>query len=420
MKKLQSILCLIGILLFTSCSNEILTPETEDTTAIIDNSITMEQAQNNLEKILADIETPSSRSAGRIISDSYSLKIASPKSRAEDGDFSVYVFNFSEDEGFAIMSADKRLPAMLALINKGSFHEGDSIANPGFRFFMSCLEKASVRTLEDDIDWDDTISGKTDWTGPWPYIEYGDWETTKIIDNVCKVKWGQTYPYNYYCPKIDGESAPTCCAVTALAQLMSIYKYPDSYAGYQFDWDEMCSFMYALGCSPTGIDQIARLMQQLGLPQNLNVYYGKDMSLAYMDLVPRTLVNFGYSNGGTLSGYSINKILTEVENGYPIIIKGDGGGLGHCWLIHGMMIQKRTVKELYQDASERTYTQTYYYPLCNMGFDGLYDGYYASGVFNLASGPYAKDDTISFPMAVGGSSNTDFSKNIQIVYGIRK
>ena len=63
----------------------------------------------------------------------------------------------------------------------------------------------------------------------------------------CLVQWGQDFPYNKYCTVQPGNiNVYTGCARVAVAQLMSIYKYPNSYTNplynyttYYFDWNEM-------------------------------------------------------------------------------------------------------------------------------------------------------------------------------------
>lgn len=57
-------------------------------------------------------------------------------------------------------------------------------------------------------------------------------------------------------------------------------------------------------------------------------------------------------------------------------------------MIHGLLRRSRNV--LYYDRTTgelvKTDTQTYYYPLCNWGWDGSHDGYFMSGSFDALDG----------------------------------
>lgn len=122
---------------------------------------------------------------------------------------------------------------------------------------------------------------------------------------------------------------------------MCTYRYPDSYNGYEFDWQEMIDSKkiiegtarfdgrtYFLGEPDAGMHQIARLMQQLGLPENLDMNYGKHGSGAYMKSILRTLENFGYAKGAIflmnslVKGQYLEKISSELKDGYYCFVSG--------------------------------------------------------------------------------------------------
>ena len=178
------------------------------------------------------------------------------------------------------MSADKRVTPLLSYALKGNLEKNKEIDNPGLATYMSLLEE-----YVDNVIAIDTMQLRLD-TIDWYYAGIPDFAV--MINGYCPVKWGQEYPYNYYCPTEDGQNTLTGCVATAVAQLMCTYRYPDSYNGYEFDWQEMIDSKkiiegtarfdgrtYFLGEPDAGMHQIARLMQQLGLPENLDMNYGK-------------------------------------------------------------------------------------------------------------------------------------------------
>ena len=324
----------------------------------------------------------------------------------------VHVFNFEGESGFAIMSGDKRITPLLAYTFKGSLEAGDSIDNPGLAIYMSKLNNyISGLTL-------DTL-GSGQVIDPGGLI-YGDVDVTEMVSGYCPVKWDQFYPYNYLCP-VDSASGRKCltgCTATAVAQLMACYRYPESYNGYIFDWDSMieASNTYEPPVAPpvygdpedpidigdndstkppifagsvmyepepdSAMLQVARLMQQLGLPENLNSFYTPYATYTSSSAVGTTLKNFGFSESEVID---FIELLNELRSGYYCIVhaegyEGDDLVSSHCWLLHGLM----TVKYY------NVFNETYYF-LCNFGWGGLADGYYLAEVFNMDEGPVFPD-----------------------------
>ena len=171
---------------------------------------------------------------------------------------------------------------------------------------------------------------------------------------MCKAKWTQDDPYNKYCfvPNSNIRAMAGCTAV-AVSYLMSCYKYPEDYNQHTFQWDEMISDNFK--------NQIARLLQQLGLPENLNAQYGIESSPILLSNIPRTLANFGYSHTGDIIAYNLNSVWMDICSGHPVIMDGKESvhksihnpfGIlisynadyeGHAWLASGVQSVTTTV-----------------------------------------------------------------------------
>ena len=215
----------------------------------------------------------------------------------------------------------------------------------------------------------------------------------------CYVQWGQGAPYNKYCPMIDGDHTVTGCVATAIAQLMSIYEYPCNYGSYDFSWNDINSEI----TPPEGVpeDQVAHLMEQLGLPQNLDMEYGVNGSGASPNRIPKTLENFGYSDGGNLIEYDTEEVVSELKAGYPVLIGGASirttttflgipfrsYSQAHRWLAHGVLELSRTTKYYEDFEYVASSVDTTWYILCNFGWNGNADGYYLSGIFDTTVAP---------------------------------
>lgn len=82
--------------------------------------ISLADAQNELLALINDIDKSNisiSRSIGpRRIRDAYSIEIGAISTRSSEEDsIQIHVFNFENNEGFALMAGDTRIPSLLAL-----------------------------------------------------------------------------------------------------------------------------------------------------------------------------------------------------------------------------------------------------------------------------------------------------------------
>jgi len=449
MRKFIYYIGLISLLtgLLSSCANDIETVDnpSKDSTIHFTTKISIEDAQSDLESLLKDLDASKSRSKDaplcRKIKSSYSIPISSTCSRAGESDSTViYVFNFENNEGYAIMSGDNSLPSLIALTDSGSLEEGEEIDNPGVALFLEGMDNMCYAGIPDNT----TVIGKGDAfgedNGPYHgYSKYGEWEN--IVYNqygVCPVKWGQGDPYNKYCPIINNAPTLTGCVATAVAQLMAIYKYPESYDNYSFSWKDMMSSKYGINCSDKGQDNIARLMKQLGLQNNLDTSYGNEASGAKTENIIRTLKSFGYSQPGTLKEYNTDDVVAELKNGYGVLISGYSDKIvtrllgikvkteysgGHQWLAHGLIERRREIKHYDPNGClVGSSYETQWYPLCNWGWGGNRDGYYLSAAFDTNKGCVFPDGEPSSRSgdSAEGSSAYNYQFNISAITGIRK
>ena len=409
-------------LMLVGCTNETLPEASSTGTVENSNFISMEEAQQDLMSILVVTDSPSSRAGTRFIINSYKRELGKVSARSDESVPPVYVFNFNDDNGFAIMASDRRMPSLIALAESGSLNEGDSIDNPGLGLFIDFLSSPGSGGGYGPVrwEWNDSLDTPGGASG-YPRDVYGPWQTTKYISNACQVKWGQGEPYNALCPEKEGKKTLTGCTATALAQFMSIYQHPNDYKGYVFNWSAMTQLPFAGLCSQDAQNSIAWLMRQLGTKENLDVDYGVDGSGADKRNIHRTLSNCGFSNSGVRDIYNTPVVADELVNGYPILISAKSSKGRHTWLVHGLMQRIRKIDHYYaKDVLEYTRYEIEYYPLCNWGWEGRADGYYLSGVFDAHSGPVESDDTAIFPSTSTAPSGHNYNENVVAFYGIRQ
>jgi len=199
MKKIilySSIISLLTLSL-SSCANdiEIVDTSSKDSTQHIITKISIEEAKSDLESLLNDVDVFSSRGndiqSFRKIKSSYSVPIYSSCSRAEETDTTViHVFNFENNEGYAIMSGDNRLPSLISLTDSGSLEEEVEIEDPGVALFLEGMDNMYLERKQNfspDYDVDYNVGNGS---ANYSYNIYGEWEN--IVYNqygVCPVKW---------------------------------------------------------------------------------------------------------------------------------------------------------------------------------------------------------------------------------------
>lgn len=329
----------------------------------------------------------------------------------------VHIFNFEGEQGYAIVSGDKRTEDIFAITDTGFLEEGREVDNPGLILFLANAEAYYFSAIENYKE--EPATRVASWS------EYGSWSTYLYPTKGLSFNdWGQDDPYNRLIPLINGKYPPTGCTATATALIMAFYKYSGSYNGYTYNWDEMAKHLGPTTYYGPAISQITRLFQQLGLSSNLKMTYGLSGSTASESNIPRTLRNYGYSNGGSSGNYNETAVFNDLKNGYIVAVAGHSSktkykflGItiktiydGHTWVIDRIIARSRTKTDYVNGIKKSTSTETQYILHCNWGWDGIDNGYYFSKAFN----------TDEAPVMTRGESAYNIQYNLKSVTGIRK
>lgn len=142
----------------------------------------------------------------------------------------LYIFNYTDEKGYVIISADDRAETVLCYSNEGEFDPAQ--VNPTMQWWLdgyvreiSCLSSADGYSFSDRT----TV-------------------TTEPIQPILgKIAWGQEAPYNMYCPidSLDTTQCKTGCVATAAAQIMGYWKYPNVGRGvHSYIWRNLRSSGY--------------------------------------------------------------------------------------------------------------------------------------------------------------------------------
>lgn len=407
MKKLpftKSIPIAIAIgLLFVSCSQNDdpmpTVPVVTETEEANPYAMSIDEAQEMLEQILAK-EEASTRSSSRTIKNRFTLGDGNrTRSAAADEHPTVHVFNFDDNGGFAIMSADKRTSPLLALTENGELKPEMHTDNLGFIFALEQAEavyKAQIEEAEaNDYGETRSIISSTTENGVTTIVNLDSVVYYPKNKSRFYTHWRQDTPYNKYCPKINGVAPKAGCVPVAIAQLMAYHKYPSSYAGYTYNWNDMINDL--------DDDAVAVLLSQIGAAVHVN--YGIDFSGAQFEDVPATLQQFGYHYPGMGIEFNFPLIWQQVSSGYPVLMCGyctqyryvynpfgiliycDTQNLGHLWLASSGRINYETVTKVNVQNNELISSEqkATYYVYYNYGWgydensDDNYDGFIIGG-----------------------------------------
>lgn len=329
----------------------------------------------------------------------------------------MYICNNGENNGFALISGDKRTPELLAYVPQGSYHQQDDINNSGFAVFISRLpgfieeEIDKYNNKQNDskspdgnfYDGDSRVGGSG-----LLQTEY-DWNTVYTIPACLTTNWGQGHPYNKYAPQTPiGYRALTGCVATAVGQLMVYHKHPKIVNGVSIDWNLLQTK------NPTQnaqcADQVALLLRYLG--DQLHNKWGEESTSAYTDESCKVLTNLGYAVFSPLVPFQSDAVMHSVSNHCPVIMRGQDERVqingewdyqgGHAWIIDGVIKQKGTITAYFsRNRVEVTHRERFLFH-CNWGWYGKYNGYFESEVFD-AIDPIIADNAPKQTGPTGGN-----------------
>lgn len=432
-----------SIMLLAACSTEIEQSVKEEK-SVSKNSfrVSEDEAIERLEKMLRVFE-PTTRGKKRSVKNIIAHRSRFHKTRAYAAnipDTLMYIINFDDENGYAVVSADKRAnDFILALIDTGNYNPSTTI-----NLSTDTLTYSELYNLLEEDEKDDFFCGQIHATIP--SIEMiEDYLMSEMNNNIkyiineidtivieqvgpfLNTKWGQHAPYNWMCHLSftshfhldkDATNCPTGCGATALAQVLAYHKYPSSANGYAYNWEALHQQRnFPDQDTIAGTYGIAHLMKSAGLASSMD--YRLDTSLTTAKRIQKALkYSFGYNGTDKINRFAGTRIVNNLNTGALSIIFGcaKGKNIGHIWVIDGYQKYKITSKEI--EYSDSSYTdivsskvieeQEKYYFHCNYGWDGVADGYYLGKIFTTTQNTDIKDpylDTID-----SGYGPSDYSR----------
>jgi hypothetical protein len=314
-------------------------------------------------------------------------------SRSSDDDTLMYVINYANNNGFAIVSALKNTPELIAVTMDGNYDPSEPTGNEGFDLYID----NAVSVLSDGLLEVDTSA-----LDPNGHIQPAILEKTKIdtvwtakIAPKAHVRWGQRGPAGALCSnKIAG------CTNVALAMGMLGLRYPSviniSVAASKrlsLNWDSLSVHTnwnkiendVNCTCSSSIQYDIALLCRQLGYLSGTT--YSSEESSASSNGVTKAIKSLGFKYDKY--DYSKGLVAKYLTNSNAILMYGfPENGSGHMWLCDGVRQYKIRSRYYTSNDAGKTWTQsgsaTYgderTYNFYNWGW-GTFMGYYLDMTF---------------------------------------
>lgn len=413
MKKFISILtCAIAAIVFGACSDEL----ESNHACRVQKLRSQDEAISIAKDAYSAFNTKNSRGVSRVNIDKNGVHVIKGRSsRGQASDTLMYVVNYADNNGFAIVSASNATEPLIGIAEEGSYDPCQDIENPNFQFYLDNACEYIGNTMNQSSSSNYAgISFPTDPIGPnYPPIDTtfttGLYRVLYSKGPYVDLKWGQGYPYGSRFS--DGQCSSIPCVVAMVATYLH---HPNSYQlnGHTIDWEELYQHKsIGDGCNEPNSahvhSEIADLIYQIssrGSGITIN-----DSTFCINDAITCLLYISGFQ-GSCLYGEElpdasyiiatlndnesrVNHLVYAVESYTREIECAEYNLARHCWLIDGY----KTIQEIRLNAQPVTYLH------CNWACDGDSNGYFlSSSYFN--NGVLSYDSSIhNYTPQLGGA-----------------
>ena len=260
---------------------------------------------------------------------------------------SFYILKAEAESGFVIVSADDRMPAILAYSTTESFPDD---MPEHVRAFLDTYNQA-LKRVEEGASADEVF----------PMFSAKEEDYAESVEPLLgDILYDQGAPFNLKCPTESGRNTVTGCVATAMAQIMRYYQYPSSATGtftvsnktngkqttydlskLPLDWSLIRENYLGEYTQKEG-EAVANLMIAAGAAAGL--IYGLDATSGQTENARKALVNtFGYTDALYAGVTNLDKpyddwirqFVIQFRAGHPILFGGAPGSNGHAFVIDG-------------------------------------------------------------------------------------
>lgn len=363
-------------------------PEPQQQRIVLTPTRSYEEALALAQRSIAIVDGPATRARSpRTIRSTRGQCVTAPATRngESQADTLMYVFNFEDNNGFAVIAANRAVDPILAVTESGNYTYGEQTGVENFDFYMDAMvSELGSRVEPPAFDTLITI----------PSFKTVEVNEDRHCDPLVPVNWKQDGFFGEYADnKIAG------CIAVAMAQIMAYYQYPNSITttypnnGFtqhygetiELDWERMIAYPFGY--------QISAFLREIG--EQVGMDYSKaNESNANISNVPAGFKAFGFECASDYSAFNIASIRSELEKRHPIFMDGresTNTTKGHDWVADGYIYTRKGTEyyelKIIDDGFNKPYrdyvlvssdvvtTSLVHY---NWGWDGLFNGYYAT------------------------------------------
>lgn len=346
----------------------------------------------------------------------------------------IYVVNYANDEGFAIISADNRIPQTLAYSDYGvlsldsDYYDpdpdptGGDGGNTGGQSQQPTVNEDSIfyeymKSMAEYVEYlgmyicpQPTLFDSIDEKGYYycnPHLYYSPYIDDGRVSLAWKSQWDQGSPYNiesktgFLNDTMPNYRWPVGCVPLALGEIFRYHEYPDTVYSEKYN----CTFFMDWAHYPSSFSYLTYDAQALAvflrkIGDELKVEYNKNgqTSTKKENIIP-AITYFGYICD-PISKYDISKVVQSLGNGCPVLILGQTENRkGHGWVISGYHSSHRVLLYEYDVYKGDQYVgkwtmwgdngsanQSIFTVSCDWGWGNKYNGSYVAGTFKDSKG----------------------------------
>lgn len=346
------------------------------------------------------------------------IVITRPVTRSINGgesesDTLLYIIDFEDEQGFAVVSANPNTEGLLAITDQGNYSETEAEDIKGFQQIMNyaCqyVEQANaVLVPVTPIPFTDTLV------------------VSEVLPRLGTQRWGQTAPEGYLC-----RNGVAGCVNIAIVEVMSKYEHPQTIEltyperdvdVISLDWIDikrhvvsgrdcdtivnMLYEQYRCHATDSAHRNLARLCRQIG--NDTHSIYLHENTGSFEGYIPQVFRKYGFAPSG-IASYPGGITKMRLDNGNMIVMVGFDTSTddGHAFVVDGYrelqihsadIIPSTTIREVYNHV--------------NWGWNGKYNGYFLDNIFH----PYRayRYDVTEYPNTFD-NANYNFSDSLQYV-----
>lgn len=298
----------------------------------------------------------------------------------------LYLVNFGNGAGYAVLGADKRVDPLYAFSDEGALSMNDTVNNKGLALFLenikvSALARISSYTPTRGFGIDEPIKPG-----------FGERKITMFLDvppmlNKNVRKWTQKANFNKYIYAPGVLNPLVGCAPLACAQIMSYYEWPQKYMGANLNWTQIKAFDVSMDWDDTFDipyfpchDELAFFLAKVA--STLEVEYTADGTVSQYDKLRNNFYKFGYESLPAHTMFSATSVKRDIQIS-PLLVSASCRGKrdGHTWVIDGFL----DFKEEWDAIDNPTHTLYHTYYHCVWGWEGSNNGYFKwenDGMYN--------------------------------------